>query len=59
MTSLRHLVYFIALGMFWGVSPSLYKHWGEIGMPATHVIVLTGLGVGVALAVICRLRGIA
>lgn len=49
MTSLRHLAYFIALGLFWGVSPSLYKLWAEIGMPPSHVIVLTGIGVGFAL----------
>jgi drug/metabolite transporter (DMT)-like permease len=58
MTSPRHLTYFVALGMFWGISPSLYRHWGVLGMPITHVIVLTGLGVGVALAIICWLRGI-
>ena len=58
MTSPRHLTYFVALGLFWGISPSLYRHWGVLGMPVTHVIVLTGLGVGVALGVICWLRGI-
>ncbi len=58
MTSPRHLAYFVALGLFWGVSPTLYRHWGAIGMPVSHVIVLTGLGVGVVLAAICVLRGI-
>ena len=45
MTSLRHLSYFLALGLFWGISPSLYRHWGELGMPVSHVIFLTGTGV--------------
>lgn len=58
MTSPRHLSLFVALGLFWGVSPSLYRHWGILGMPVTHVIFLTGIGVGVVLAVICQLRGI-
>ncbi len=58
MTSPRHLAYFVALGLFWGLSPSLYRHWGVIGMPVTHVIVVTGLCVGAALAAICAVRGI-
>jgi drug/metabolite transporter (DMT)-like permease len=47
MTSQRHLFWFLALGMFWGVSPTTYKHLANIGMPETHTIVITGLGVGV------------
>lgn len=58
MTSPRHLLYFIALGLFWGISPSLYRHWGILGMPVSHVILLTGFGVGLALAAICQARGI-
>jgi len=58
MTSPRHFSLFLALGLFWGVSPSLYRHWGVLGMPVSHVIALTGFGVGVALALICHLRGI-
>lgn len=58
MTSPRHLAYFVALGLFWGISPSFYRHWGILGMPVSHVIVLTGLGVGAALALICAVRGI-
>jgi drug/metabolite transporter (DMT)-like permease len=58
MTSPRHLSLFLTLGLFWGVSPSLYRHWGEIGMPVSHVIVVTGFGVGIALALICHWRGI-
>lgn len=58
MTSPRHLSLFLALGLFWGLSPSLYRHWGVLGIPVTHVIVITGLGVGVVLAALCQLRGI-
>ena len=58
MTSPRHLSYFLLLGLFWGVSPSLYRHWGVLGMPVSHVIFLTGTGVGLVLAVICQIRGI-
>lgn len=56
MTSLRHLVWFLSLGLFWGVSPSLYKYWGDIGMPASHVIVLTGAGVALVLAYLAKRR---
>ena len=58
MTTPRHLSLFITLGLLWGVSPSLYRHWGVLGMPVSHVIVLTGIGVAAALALICQLRGI-
>lgn len=50
MTSLRHLAYFVALGLFWGLSPTLYRVMGEARVPVTHIVVLTGLGVGLALA---------
>lgn len=58
MTSPRHLLYFLSLGLFWGISPSLYRHWGVLGVPVSHVIFLTGTGVGAVLALICQLRGI-
>lgn len=58
MTSPRHLGLFLILGLFWGVSPSLYRHWGVVGVPVSHIIFLTGIGVAVALAVLCQLRGI-
>ena len=58
MTSPRHLSLFLTLGLFWGVSPSLYQYWGLLGMPVSHVIALTGIGVAAALALICQLRGI-
>ncbi|MDE2444929.1 MAG: EamA family transporter [Alphaproteobacteria bacterium] len=42
----NHFVYFMLLGLFWGVSPSLYKHLSAINMGVTHTIFWTGLGVG-------------
>lgn len=52
MTSPRHFAYFLALGLFWGVSPSLYRHLSQIGMPVSHTIMITGLGVGLIMAAI-------
>lgn len=52
MTSPRHILYFLALGLFWGLSPSLYKLMGEARVPVTHIIVYTGLGVGLALGLV-------
>jgi drug/metabolite transporter (DMT)-like permease len=52
VTSLKHLAYFVALGLFWGLSPTLYRVMGEERVPVSHIIVLTGLGVGLALAVV-------
>jgi drug/metabolite transporter (DMT)-like permease len=49
MVALHHVTFFVLLGCFWGVSPSLYKLMGEAGVPVLHVIVLTGFGVGAAL----------
>ncbi|HLF21867.1 MAG TPA: EamA family transporter, partial [Aestuariivirga sp.] len=48
----RHILYFLALGLFWGLSPSLYKVMGEARVPVTHIIVYTGLGVGLALGLV-------
>jgi drug/metabolite transporter (DMT)-like permease len=52
-----HLLWFIALGAFWGLSPSLYKLMGDQGLPITHIIVYTGLIVGAALAILPLVRG--
>lgn len=52
----RHFYYFIALGLFWGISPSLYKHLADIGMPWSHTMSFTGLGVGVAMYAIAGLK---
>jgi drug/metabolite transporter (DMT)-like permease len=47
MTSPRHFSFFMLLGLFWGISPSLYKHLANVGMPLSHTIFITGTGVGV------------
>ncbi len=46
MTSPRHFCYFILLGLFWGISPSAYKHLSLVNMPLSHTIFVTGIGVG-------------
>jgi drug/metabolite transporter (DMT)-like permease len=51
-----HIFYFILLGCFWGLSPSLYKLMGEAGLPISHVIVYTGIAVGIALLAAAFLR---
>ncbi|MFT3987946.1 DMT family transporter [Aestuariivirga sp.] len=53
----RHLLYFIALGLFWGLSPSLYRAMGEEHVPITHVIAYSGTGVGLALVAVGLLSG--
>src|SRR5262245_28464657 len=52
-----HLLWFITLGCFWGLTPSLYKLMGEHHLPITHIIVYTGLIVGVALAILPLAKG--
>ncbi len=56
MTSPRHIFWFIALGLFWGVSPSLYKHLANVHIPLTHTVVFTGVGVGAVMLVIALFR---
>jgi drug/metabolite transporter (DMT)-like permease len=55
--SARHVVWFLALGAFWGVSPVLYKHLANIGMPVAHTVFVTGLGVGLAMYLIGKMQG--
>jgi drug/metabolite transporter (DMT)-like permease len=45
----RHLLHFVALGLFWGISPSLYGYWGQSGVPVSHIIFYTGVGLALAL----------
>ena len=54
MTNFRHLAYFIALGLFWGISPSQYAYWGKAGVPVSHILVYTGFGLAVFLAALAR-----
>jgi drug/metabolite transporter (DMT)-like permease len=56
MTTTRHFSHFVALGLFWGLSPSLYKHLSDVGMPLSHTITITGLGVGVAMYLIAGIK---
>jgi drug/metabolite transporter (DMT)-like permease len=57
MGQLRHLSYFISLGLFWGLSPSLYKLWANEAVPVSHVLVITGLGVGLLMGLLAALLG--
>jgi drug/metabolite transporter (DMT)-like permease len=51
----RHFLYFIFLGLFWGLSQSLYKAMALLHVPPTHVIAYTGFGVGLGLIITARL----
>ena len=57
MTISRHLIYFIFLGLFWGLSQSLYKAMSLQNMPISHVIVYAGFGVGAGLMIAAKLSG--
>lgn len=48
----RHLLYFMVLGLFWGLSPSLYRAMAEAAVPISHIIAYSGLGVGLSLAAV-------
>jgi len=50
-----YAAYFVLLGAFWGLSPSIYKVLGPAGMPISHIIVLTGVAVGAGLLVCGRI----
>ena len=52
----RHFFYFIFLGLFWGLSQSLYKAMALQNMPISHVIVYAGFGVGVGLMIALSYR---
>ena len=41
-----HLFHSLSLGLFWGVTPSLYKYLADINMPALHTIFYSGVIVG-------------
>jgi drug/metabolite transporter (DMT)-like permease len=56
MKNPNHFLYFMLLGLFWGISPSLYKHLSGINMPVTHTIFYTGLGVGLIMLVMAIYR---
>lgn len=56
MKSPNHFLYFMLLGLFWGVSPSVYKHLSAVNMPVTHTIFYTGIGVGLIMLAIAAYR---
>jgi drug/metabolite transporter (DMT)-like permease len=41
-----YFVHSLLLGLFWGVTPSLYKYLADINMPLLHSIFYTGMMVG-------------
>ena len=53
----RHLAYFVALGLFWGLSQPLYRAMADRDMPPSHVIFYTGIMVGLGLMAFARLNG--
>ena len=57
MTISRHFIYFMFLGLFWGLSQSLYKAMALQNMPISHVIVYTGFGVGLGLMIAALCSG--
>jgi drug/metabolite transporter (DMT)-like permease len=56
-TAPRHFFWFMALGLFWGISPAVYKHLADIGMPVSHTVGITGLGVGLLMWAMAALKG--
>ncbi len=44
------------LGMFWAVSPSVYKHLADVKMPVSHTVMFSGLAVGTMMLCIVLVR---
>jgi drug/metabolite transporter (DMT)-like permease len=49
--------HFMLLGLFWGLSPSLYRHLSDIHLPPLQTIFYSGLGVGLVMLGFAVLRG--
>ncbi|MEZ5926187.1 MAG: DMT family transporter [Hyphomicrobiaceae bacterium] len=49
---LAQILAIVGLGAFWGISPTFYKLMAREGIPVSHVVVLSGLGVGSGLALL-------
>ena len=49
MKTPSHFFHSLSLGLFWGVTPSLYKYLADINMPLLHTIFYSGLIVGVVM----------
>jgi drug/metabolite transporter (DMT)-like permease len=56
MKNTSAFAYFMALGLFWGVSPSAYKQLSLINMPVLHTIFFTGIAVGAFLFCLSFIR---
>lgn len=56
MSRLLHTLAIVGLGLFWGLSPTLYRLMSDAGIPITHVVVLSGLAVGLGLTILQLLR---
>ena len=56
MTRNMVLLNLTGLGLFWGLSPALYRLLGEAHVPVSHIIVLTGAGVALGLALLQLVR---
>jgi drug/metabolite transporter (DMT)-like permease len=44
-----HFFHSLSLGLFWGVTPSLFKYLADINMPVLHTIFYSGLIVGLVM----------
>jgi drug/metabolite transporter (DMT)-like permease len=49
---LAQVLAIIGLGAFWGISPTFYKLMANEGIPVSHIIVISGIGVGTGLGVL-------
>lgn len=57
MSAVRQILFVLGLGTFWGASPALNKALGLAGVPVTHILVASGLGVGPGLMLLQWLSG--
>lgn len=58
MSPLVQILSVLGLGLFWGLSPTFYRLMGDEGIPITHIIVMSGTGVGLGLATLNWARGV-
>lgn len=49
MKTPSHFFHSLSLGLFWGITPSLYKYLADINMPLLHTIFYSGMIVGVVM----------
>jgi drug/metabolite transporter (DMT)-like permease len=53
---LAQVLSIVGLGAFWGISPTFYKLMANESIPISHIVVLSGLGVGGGLCLLRWLR---